>query len=191
MRPGPLTLRRNPTALLGLLALLASAASAQDANLEPHFGTTTVALGFSPDPLGYPVLAGGGDTMLDVSLLRLVDSERGNACGTFYIDAAPTFRVELRADEHAPFRFLRLYTDVPAGSRTDPALLVQKPDGSWRCIDDSAYGSYEGLMPILDFESPPPGSYTVWVGSYLRNAAEPATLFISAYRTSLPASRGD
>lgn len=183
-----------PLALLclSLLALASPApAPAQDRTLGPQYGNATLALGFSPDPASWPLMAGGGEAMLDVSDLRLIDAGRGNACGTFFIDAAPSFRLTLEGDDEAgSFRFLRLYADAPMGSRTDPALLVQQPDGSWRCIDDSHVGNYQGVMPILDLEDPGPGDYDIWVGSYLRNPAEPATLYVTAFRSNLPTPSG-
>ena len=40
-------------------------------------------------------------------------------------------------------------------------LLVNAPDGSWYCNDDS-----NGLNPMVSWSSPRSGQYDIWIGTY-------------------------
>lgn len=52
---------------------------------------------------------------------------------------------------------LRIY----AAADEDITLVIQKPDGSYICNDDT-----EELNPVVTMESFPAGTYKIWVGSY-------------------------
>lgn len=47
----------------------------------------------------------------------------------------------------------------------DTTLAVLAPDGTWYCDDDSG----RGTQAVLAISDPGPGTYAVWLGSFLRN----------------------
>jgi len=49
------------------------------------------------------------------------------------------------------------------GDSEDTSLIINNPNGSWVCNDDS-----ESLDPMVIFEDPIEGQYDIWVGSYQR-----------------------
>lgn len=57
----------------------------------------------------------------------------------------------------APIPNLRFY----ARADEDITLVIQQPDGSYICNDDT-----EGLNPVVTAANFPAGEYKVWVGSY-------------------------
>ena len=73
--------------------------------------------------------------------------------GTGYVSEAPQFSVEM-ADADGPVM-------ISAGSELDTTLLVYTPSGEWLFNDDS-----EGRNPGLEIETPEPGEYLIWVGSF-------------------------
>jgi serine/threonine protein kinase len=114
--------------------------------LAPTFGTESASSGFSPDPMTVPVSSGGP---VDASYL---DSGcRG------YGAQAPDFRLQW-GSEGGLLRFFF----VPDGDGEDTGLVVNVPNGSWHCNDDS-YGT---LNPTVEFTSAATGQYDVWVTTY-------------------------
>ncbi len=131
-------------------------ALAQDYNLEAGYGSSELTSGFLPDPVAVELQAGGS---VDASSL-------GEGC-LGMIAEAPDYELTFEAGP------LPLYLSVE--SEADTTLVVNAPDGSWICNDDS-----QGLNPGLTFEPAESGVYDIWVGAY--NAADgfpEATLFIS------------
>ena len=63
---------------------------------------------------------------------------------------------------------------ISAISGEDTTLLINLPDGSWVCDDDS-YGDGDPIVVIPGAES---GLYDIWVGTYGSEPAD-ATLYIS------------
>ena len=57
---------------------------------------------------------------------------------------------------------LRFYF-IAENDADDTSLIVNRPDGSWTCNDDSESGS---LDPMVTIDSPQEGRYDVWIGSY-------------------------
>lgn len=147
---------------IGAAALLAAtAAFAQagpDYNLPPNAGETDLVAGFLPDPLEVQLQAGGD---LDAGVANL-----GVGCGGF-ISAAPDYRIQYTPGEY-PLSFLVL-------SAADTTLLINAPDGTWTCDDDS-WGDFN---PLATFETPLAGQYDIWVGVYGGADVQDATLFVT------------
>lgn len=137
----------------------APAAAAGDSN----FGTITLAPGFTPDPHTATGTSGG---TTDASTLNAGCA--GNISGTpdhlFVASAA--------------FANLR----IMAKSDIDITLVVQKPDGSYLCDDDS-----EEMNPIVSGAFPP-GTYKIWVGSYDATANGSYTLGVSELSETMPSA---
>jgi hypothetical protein len=115
---------------------------------SPFYGTIALRAGFTPDPRESEITAGGS---VDASYL-------GGECVGFAA-VAPDVRLNWsgRSSE------LRIFFLADAGE--DATLIINMPDGSWRCNDDASTG---GLNPMLILRNPVEGQYDIWVGSYDR-----------------------
>ncbi len=155
--------------LIGSVAIAATAA-AQDTPTfgNPTFGEFTVESGFTPDPLEYPLTAGGG---FDSSALTTAD---GSSCNAGNIATSPDITIQYTAGSYP----LRFYVDTPD---TDTTLAVNAPDGTWYCVDD-----FSGLHPAIDFASPQSGQYDIFVGTYHEGDYPQVTLKV----TELPGTNG-
>jgi len=142
-------------ALLPGLLLAAPAAQAQDVLAEPTYGDVRLSVGFLPDPHETFVLAGGA-----------VEVSRG-LCTYGHVADAPDVDFYYDGDGSGP-----LY--IYAISAEDTILLVNTPDGTWVCDDDS-YGEGD---PLLILPRAAGGLYNIWVGTYDREMA-PSMLYIS------------
>lgn len=105
------------------------------------YGTHSISGGFMPDPWVLNVQSGGP--------LSASDAVSSDCRG--YVTEAPTAELN-----YSGSGTLHLYT---AGS-SDTTLVVNAPDGSWRCDDDGGDGVNAGLT----FSGG--GVYDVYVGSY-------------------------
>ena len=142
--------------LIALAALaLVPAAAAQNPNATPSYGT--VRLHGPPDPYVVRLHSGG----------RIDAARLGPACSGFIADA-PDVRLAYMSG--------RLPLIISAVSEADTTLVVNAPDGSWHCNDDSRPGS---LNPSIRFAAPLSGRYEIWVGSRAGPQAHPARLEIS------------
>ena len=124
-------------------AAVAGVAAAQDWSQSPTFGQTTLTAGFAPDPYTVSITAGGN---IDAS------SSLGGACRGM-IANAPDYRLHYNAGS------LPLY--IGARSNADTTIVVNAPDCSWYCNDDS-----NGLNPMVSWGNPPSGQYDIWIGTY-------------------------
>ncbi len=115
-----------------------------------NFGTITLAPGFTPDPHVENGTAGAGAGSRDASTLD-------PSCGGT-IDATPDHILVLTG----PSSNLR----IMANSNIDTTLVIQKPDGTYACNDDSS-----GLDPMVILPNARAGAYRVWLGSYDANEA--------------------
>ena len=140
---------------LALLALAAVPALAQDPGAEPLYGDVRLEEGFPNDPYDIEVTAGGTEEV----------SERG--CNYGFVAEAPDVDLYYTTSGSST-----LY--IYAVSSEDTTILVNLPDGSWACDDDS-YGDGD---PILVIPGADAGLYDIWVGTYGDDLVE-ATLFIS------------
>lgn len=116
-----------------------------DFSLAATFFDETIVTGFTPDPIDYPLQAGG--------YLRAGDALEG--CAGFVADA-PDVRITYQAGDDYPLRFFIEGT-------ADTTLLINRPDGAWFCNDDRREGD---LNPEIVFDRPMTGQYDVWVGTY-------------------------
>ncbi|MBN8608513.1 MAG: peptidase S1 [Caulobacterales bacterium] len=144
-----------------LTMIAAGSAVAQDYGLNPIYGTVNITAGFTPDPYTVNLQSGG---QRDASAIS--PSCRG------YIANAPDFRVNYSAGS---FPLI-----ISVASSADTTLVVNGPDGSWYCDDDSGN---EGMNPSLRFGSPQSGQYDIWVGTYGQSANYEAQLNISELYT--------
>lgn len=153
------TITRVAAASAAIAAVaLAGVAVAQNYSLNPHFGTVNLSAGFTPDPYVVNVASGGrNDASQTVS-----SSCRG------FISEAPDVRLNYRAGSYPLI--------LSVASDSDTTLVVNGPDGSWYCDDDS--GNY-GLNPALRFGSPQSGQYDIWIGTYGNATNQPGQLYIS------------
>jgi hypothetical protein len=110
--------------------------------LRPGFGSETV-----------PVRAGGADAV----------SVSGFGCAGFIANGEPDLNVLYAGGGET----LAFYVDA----EDDTTLLVNLPDGSWRCSDDAPD---MGRNPAIAVEAPEGGLYNVWVGTYTQDGSGPA-----------------
>jgi serine protease Do len=137
----------QPTATLPPPPPEPPAATGLDFNLDPTFGEQDLTAGFTPDPFDVPITSGGA---VDVAYL-------GADC-TGYAAQAPDFRLYWTGNS-AQLSFMF----VPGSGDEDTTLVVNLPDGSWICNDDS---TSTNRNPLIVLSSPPEGRYDIWIGSY-------------------------
>lgn len=127
-------------------ALVAGAASAQTAGLTANYGEIRLRSGFTPDPYVASITAGGPiDAYKDTPLPQ-------ECVGN--ISDAPDFQVTYEAGS-LPLVFR-------TRSSTDTTLIINGPDGSWSCDDDS-WGDGDAEVR---FGRPESGVYDIWVGTF-------------------------
>ena len=151
---------------LGLSLIPISGLIAQsfpDTSANPLYGTANLSNGFSPNPYSIGIAAGGSVNSRDLNL--------GTYCTGYITASQPDFRVNYQPDI-----FNQSTLIFAADSSTDTTLLINDPNGSWHCADDT-----DGLNPRVNFSSPQSGQYDVWVGVITRNDTRtaPAQLRIS------------
>lgn len=132
-------------------------ATGLDISRPGRYGDLTLQAGFLPDPHVRNLTAGG-----PISAQSRLSQCRG------YIAAAPDYSVYYTAGA-APLIF-------SADSDRDTTLVIYGPDGRWHCDDDGAETSFN---PMVRFNTPLSGRYSIWVGTYSSGGGAPATLFVS------------
>jgi serine/threonine protein kinase len=138
-----------------------------DISLNPTFGTETASSGFTPDPMTVSVTSGGP---IDASYL--------DAGCRGYGAQAPDFRLRWES-EGGLLRFFFL----PDTDGEDTGLVVNAPDGSWHCNDDS----FDTLNPTVEFSSAATGQYDIWITTYGRPGEFlPGTLNITELESVTP-----
>ncbi|HBH91284.1 MAG TPA: peptidase S1 [Hyphomonadaceae bacterium] len=125
-----------------------------DFSLDPTFGSVDLQSGFEPDPYNIELTSGGG-----------IDAEVVGCAGM--IATAPDFRLNYAASDVLPLIISTMSSD-------DTTLVINQPDGSWICDDDSG----ENFNASVTMEAPMTGQYDIWVGSFFGDN-QPATLSIS------------
>ena len=124
---------------------------------EPRYGAFAFAPGFTPAPFVLDVVSGGD---IAVKPLALADNCLG------YAATAPDVVVDIAG------RFERL--TILVASAEDTTLIVNLPNGSWSCNDDT-----NGLNPAVVYHGAQPGLYQIWIGSYAPDTYDEAQLYIS------------
>ena len=153
-------------------------ANARRVNFGCRRGPCALTTGFTPDPRPFRISAGGGRDPIDVSSLNLRDSVDNSVCGRSFVTPQPDFRFTFEAGQRFPL--LRFYVVTRNGA--DATLLVNTPDGRWRCNDDS----FGGRMPSIDFHNPAAGRYDVWIGTYDASSRNPGTFNVTELDSNHP-----
>lgn len=110
------------------------------------YGTDTLNGGFTPDPFVIAVVAGGYDDPAGVA----------DGCNGYISGDQPDYRLNYQPSTYT----LGIFVD----SEVDTTLIVNAPDGSWHCNDDSS--SLDSSNPGISFSDPLDGNYDIWVGTY-------------------------
>lgn len=122
------------------------------------FGRTSLSPGFSPDPYTVSVTSGGS---VDTSLV----DDLPFAC-TGYVTSQPDFILDYASGG----TLLHVYVEGDG----DTALIINGPDGSWHCNDDT-----NGVDPRVTFKAPQAGQYDIWVASFFSGESISGTLGIT------------
>jgi len=142
----------------GIFVLTVSmSASAQDMAATPTYGVQNLTSGFAPDPIVISLLAGGQDSVAVTG---------SGVCSGFINNAAADVELNYTAGSYP----LNIYVK----SAADTTLVINQPDGTWICNDDS-----NGLNPLVSWTAPMSGTYDIWVGNWGSTDTPPATLQIS------------
>jgi hypothetical protein len=154
-----------------------------DYNARANFGGGTLRTGFTPDPWGFRLSAGGGRNPVDVASLNIRDAVSGEACSRSNVTRRPDFHFTFAAGTSFPT--LRFY--VVTENNADATLLINDPNTEWRCNDDHHHEGWGNpLMPVIDFHNPPAGRYDIWVGTFDASRGNPAQLFVTELDTNHP-----
>lgn len=135
---------------------------------RPNFGQRRVNPGFHPDPMRIRITSGGSIGVRDLGL--------GAGC-TGFVTAQPDFIMQLTG----PSPSLRVYVNE-ARDNADTTLIIQRPDGTWICNDDSNGGT----SPTVDLDNADRGNYAIWIGSYEASVQARARLNITEIRSNHP-----
>jgi hypothetical protein len=128
-------------------------------------GTITLEAGFPVDPHLVNVLALG---------TRAASSLRTDCTG--YIGSHPTLRIDWRGTSPELSFYVTSYEDT--------TLVVKDPSGGYHCNDD--WPANASIDPLLLFNNPAEGIYTVWVGKYEIGGTASAQLQISERHAMIP-----
>ncbi|BAY06943.1 hypothetical protein [Calothrix sp. NIES-2098] len=126
----------------------------------PIFGDATIGKNFSPDPFTVRGMSGGSVSGNQVA--KRTETATGPCTG--FVDEAPDHKLELTNK----FDYLKLQVQSPE----DTTLIVKGPGGTW-CNDE-----FDGKNPGIVGEWLP-GTYQIWVGSYVKGKYFPYTLQIT------------
>ncbi|WP_125256729.1 peptidase S1 [Brevundimonas fluminis] len=135
---------------------LAASVNAQEIGIEPIYGRVSLTAGGDH---AVELKAGG---LENIDVTEMLPDCRG------FVSRGPHFVVDYTAGE-APLVFL-------VHSKADTTLLVNFPNGSWACDDDSGLN---GGDPGLVIFAAPSGQYDIWVGAKEEWATPDATLRIT------------
>ena len=100
----------------------------------------------------------------------------GGAC-VGGIAEAPDYRIDFAAGQYVLQFYVR--------SNEDTTLVINAPDGSWYCNDDT-----DGFDPAVFFQSPMSGQYDIWIGTFSGGIGTQATLYINRAEHPLLTSAG-
>ena len=129
-----------------------------------NFGTISLNAGFMPDPHVARGTSGGA-----------TDASTVNASCAGWISGTPDHLFVAGS----PFAMLRLM----AASDQDVTLVVQKPDNTYACNDDT-----DGTNPVVDIAQAPAGTYRLWVGSYQQGVNAPYRLGVTELPANMPSA---
>jgi hypothetical protein len=150
-------MRLAALALLLVLTALPALAQIPDVGAQPLYATVNLSAGFAPDPHTTTVVAGGNDQ----------NPINGSGCVGYLNAKRPDIDINYTAGSYP--------LSIAVDSETDTALLVNLPDGSWVCDDDTGGNS----NPVVHLPDPQSGNYNVWVATYRANAQADATIYLT------------
>lgn len=153
----------QPTATQPIVPSQPQAQPQAGGNMESNFGTVSLNAGFVPDPHVVNGTSGGG-----------IDAATLSPSCSGWVSSTPDHILSAQS----AFSTLRIL----AHSSADVTLVVQKPDGSYLCNDDS-----EGTDPVIS-ASLAAGNYRIWVGSYEQGASAQYRLGFSELGSTQAAS---
>lgn len=160
-----------------------AARSRLDINGRANFGGGRLTTGFTPDPWTFNLTAGGGRSPINVADLNMRDEVTGRPCTRSFVTRRPDFHFNFTAG--TTFPLLRFY--VITQNDSDATLLVNEPNGRWRCNDDHGHSDWtHPLMPVIDFHNPQAGRYDVWVGTYDTSSNNPAVFHVTELESNHP-----
>lgn len=93
----------------------------------------------------------------------------GGAC-VGSVAQAPDYRIDYSAGQYVLPFYVR--------SNEDTTLVVNAPDGSWYCNDDT-----DGFDPAVFFQLPMSGQYDIWIGTFSGGIGTQATLYVTEQNT--------
>lgn len=138
-----------------------------DFTAPPLFEHHTLTAPFRPDPFGITVQAGGNENISDANVFDLT----GGTCTGFVNAQQPDIAITYNS------RGTPLLMSV--NSEADTTLIVNMPDGTWRCNDDANTST---LNPRLYFPEGQSGRYNIWVGTYRHDTSWPVAQFRATTR---------
>lgn len=125
-----------------------------DYRLAANYGGIQINAGFREDPHVLEMHSGATPNgFVDITSLQIDTECRG------FSTPSPDYKV-LWTGQSQGFRIM-FYSDDRTTSG-DTVLIVNLPDGSWRCVDDS----FNTTNPTVDILNPAEGQYDIWVASY-------------------------
>lgn len=133
-------------AFAAFVILGSTTSTAQNIALDPAYGSVSLTGGFDDDPHVVSMTAGGSNQIGD----------QDNCFAGGLVADAPDYNLHYTANGD-----WTLSIGAISDGDTDTMILVNLPDGSWRCDDDS----FGDLDPILSFSNPRSGLYNIWVGT--------------------------
>lgn len=147
--------------LIQSLVALGVFAGSSSALAQSNFGTMQLSRGFTPDPMVASGTSGGA----------MAASNMNSSC-TGWISSTPDHILAM----NTAFPFLRVF----AQSDSDTTLVIQGPNGSVWCNDDT----YD-RNPAIE-NAFPAGMYKVWIGSYQQGQNASYQLKVTELRTVTP-----
>ncbi|MDI1429816.1 hypothetical protein [Polyangium sorediatum] len=117
-------------------------------------GLVAASVNAQPRPL--PLGPDGSGSAAGIAIGAKPASELLEGCAGFVGEEA---NFEVQVDTERPSLRLRIESPPPS----DAVLVVQLPDGSYRCNDDASPRDFQSQ---LDIENPALGTYRVWIGTF-------------------------
>jgi serine protease Do len=133
-----------------------------DYSLDPYFGTLRLKEGFTPDPFYVSGQSGGDQNINNLGL--------GVNCKGF-TSSAPDYRLHWNG---STTNLKISFEAITEGE--DAVLIINTPDGSWKCNDDIETNN---LNPLIYLGGEREGQFDIWIGSHDENTFINGKLFIS------------
>ncbi len=127
-----------------------------------NFGRTSLAPGFAPDPFRVSIVSGGS---IHVAPLNLASGCVG------YATSSPDYILDVTS----AMAYLAIFNEGDG----DTGLVVNDPNGTWHCDDDS----HSGVNPSVTLLKAPAGQYDIWVTSYTSGESISGSLGFTERRT--------